>query len=93
MAEVKVKRGVIVNYRMGRHTQDPRQCIIEFQGINSKSEAAQLIGKEVVWRHPKTGKEIRGKIVDTHGNNGAVRARFERGLPGQALGTEVELRD
>ncbi|WP_456481824.1 50S ribosomal protein L35ae [Methanopyrus sp.] len=88
----EVKRGVIVNYRMGRHTQDPRQCIIEFEGIEDRSEAAQLIGKEVVWKHPKTGKVIRGKVVDTHGNNGAVRVRFERGLPGQALGTEVELK-
>ncbi len=87
-----VIKGVIVNYRGGRHTQDPRQCVIEFEGIEDKGEAAKLIGREVVWRHPETGKVIRGKVVATHGNNGAVRARFERGLPGQALGTEVEVR-
>ncbi|WP_456434835.1 50S ribosomal protein L35ae [Methanopyrus sp.] len=87
-----VKRGVIVNYRVGRHTQDPRQCIIEFGGVENRSEAAQLIGREVIWKHPETGRVIRGKVVDTHGNNGAVRVRFERGLPGQALGTEVILK-
>ena len=28
-----------------------------------------------------------------NGGNGVVRAIFERGLPGQAVGTEVEIKD
>ena len=85
-------KGVIVNYRRGRHTQNPHQMIIKVEGVESREEAQKLVGKSVVWKTPG-GKEIVGRITAVHGNKGAVRARFERGLPGQALGTEVEIRD
>ena len=42
-----------------------------------------MVGKEVVWKSP-SGKEIKGKVSDAHGNKGLVRAIFEKGLPGQA---------
>jgi len=35
---------------------------------------------------------IKGKISGSHGNKGLVRAIFERGLPGQALNTEIEVK-
>jgi len=48
-------------------------------------------GREVIWKSPGK-KEIRGKISDAHGNNGLVRAIFEKGLPGQAITMEVEVK-
>ena len=33
-----------------------------------------------------------GKIIRDHGNRGAVRVKFEKGLPGQALGGKVEVK-
>ena len=41
-----------------------------------------------VWTNTK-GTTIEGRISAAHGNSGAIRAIFERGLPGQALGTEA----
>ena len=38
------------------------------------------------------GKQIKGKISGAHGNNGVVRAIFEKGLPGQARNTEVDVK-
>ena len=38
-------------------------------------------------------KIIKGKVSDAHGNKGLVRAIFEKGLPGQAITTEIELKD
>jgi len=35
---------------------------------------------------------ITGKVSSAHGNNGIVRAIFEKGLPGQAITTEVEIK-
>jgi len=32
-----------------------------------------------------------GKIVALHGKNGLVRARFRKGVPGQALGSPIEI--
>jgi large subunit ribosomal protein L35Ae len=81
--------GIIVNYRVGPKTQKPKECIIQFANVNSISEASRLIGRKVAW---KSGKNmIIGKVVALHGKKGLVRARFRRGVPGQALGTSVEL--
>jgi len=51
-----------------------------------------MAGKEVVWKS-SSGKEIKGKISDAHGNKGLVRAIFEKGLPGQAVTTEIEVKE
>lgn len=82
-------QGVIVNYRIGPKNQRSKECIIQFTNTKSVSEASRLIGRKVAWKSGKN--KIIGKIVDTHGNKGLVRARFRRGLPGQALGTTIEL--
>ncbi|MEM1539273.1 MAG: 50S ribosomal protein L35ae [Candidatus Bathyarchaeia archaeon] len=82
-------RGTIMNYRIGPKTQRPRECIIHFHHIKSASEASRLIGRKVAWKQNKD--KIIGKIVDLHGRKGLVRVRFRKGLPGQALGTSVEL--
>lgn len=82
-------QGTIVNYRIGPKTQRSKECIIKFAHVNSVSEASRLIGRKVAWKNRKN-KTI-GKVVALHGKKGLVRARFRRGLPGQALGTTVEL--
>jgi len=82
-------QGVIKTYRVGPRTQRPKECIIRFAHVTSVSEASRLIGRKVAWKVGK--KKIVGKIVDLHGNKGLVRARFRKGVPGQALGTKVEL--
>lgn len=68
------------------------QMIVEVKGFDTRAKAAQLIGKRVVWMTPAKN-EIHGKIVGAHGNSGAVRARFNRGMPGQAIGGKVEITD
>ncbi|MEM1563071.1 MAG: 50S ribosomal protein L35ae [Candidatus Bathyarchaeia archaeon] len=83
-------KGVIVNYRVGPKTQRSKECIIQFAHARNVSEASRLIGRKVAWKTSKNDKII-GKIVALHGKKGLVRARFRRGLPGQALGTVVEL--
>ncbi|MHA1229135.1 MAG: 50S ribosomal protein L35ae [Candidatus Helarchaeota archaeon] len=85
------KKGVIMNYRRGRHTQYKYQMLVKFDGFNTASEAAKLIGKVVVWE-TKTGKYIKGKITRPHGKKGVVRVRFEKGLPGESLGTTVVIK-
>ena len=84
-----VIEGIIVNFRVGPKTQKPKECVIQFKHLLSPSEAGRLIGRKVAWKREKT--KIIGKIVALHGGNGLVRVRFRKGLPGQALGTTVEL--
>ncbi len=83
-------KGRIVNYRQGRHTQNPYQMIVKVEGVATRGQAEELVGRKVVWKTP-TGKEIAGKVTGTHGNKGAIRVRFEKGMPGQAIGSEVVL--
>lgn len=82
-------QGLIVNYRVGPKTQNSKECLIRFAHVTSGSEASRLIGRKVAWKGEK--KRIVGKIVALHGKKGLVRARFRKGVPGQALGTAVEL--
>ena len=86
---VKGKTGVIMNYRRGRHTQYTKHILLNFK--MSYQEAAKLIGKTVEWISPG-GKVLKGKIVALHGKKGVVRAIFQKGLPGEALGQPVKIR-
>jgi large subunit ribosomal protein L35Ae len=81
--------GTIVNYRIGIRTQMPKECLIQFADVDSVSKASRLIGRKVVWKEGKN--KFIGKIVGLHGKKGLVRAKFRKGVPGQALGTTVEL--
>ncbi len=65
------------------------ECLIQFAQSSTVAQAGQFIGKRVVWKG--VNKNLSGRIVGFHGRNGVVRARFKKGLPGQAMGTTVEL--
>ena len=84
-------KGRIVNYRGGMRTQETDQMIILAENCSNKEDASKLIGKSVEWTTP-SGNKIVGKIVKAHGRTGSLIARFNKGLPGQALGTEVEIK-
>ncbi len=81
--------GIIVNYRVGPKTQRNKECLLRFPDVKSREEASRLIGRKVAW--PVGERKIIGKIVAVHGNKGLVRARFRKGVPGQALGSFIEL--
>lgn len=82
--------GVISNFRRGRKTQRENQMVILVKGYSDKKKAESLVGKKVIWESV-AGKKIVGKISFAHGNKGAVRAIFEKGMPGQAIGTKVKI--
>ena len=87
MAKAKV-----IQFRRGRRTQKPRHFLIEIDGTDSRDKAEKFKGKQVIWTSPgKTKKQLKGKISGAHGNKGVVRAIFDTGLPGQAIGDEVEV--
>jgi large subunit ribosomal protein L35Ae len=81
--------GRVMNYRIGIRTQMSHECLVQFTGVVSAAQAGQLLGKKVLWKG--NNKRHVGKIVGFHGKNGVVRVKFKKGLPGQALGTIVEL--
>ena len=84
-------QGVIVNYRRGVGTQANNQMIIEIPAVNSKARAQAYLGKRVEWT-TSAGRILAGRITAAHGSKGAVRARFDNPLPGQAIGTPIEVK-
>ena len=85
----EVLKGVVVSCRRGPKTQRPRECLILFHGVKSVSEAGQLIGRKITW--PSGERKCIGKIVALHARKGLVKVRFRKGLPGNALGSLVEI--
>ena len=85
----QIVHGRIVNYRTGPKAQYSRECLIEFETVNSASLAGKLVGQKVTWTNGST--KFVGKIMGAHGRNGMVRVRFAHGVPGQAMGARVEI--
>ena len=65
-----------------------KEILIQFSA-DSAAQLGALVGKKVVWKNGK--KNLIGKIVGSHGKNGMLRAKFKKGVPGQAIGQTVEL--
>lgn len=86
-----MKTGRVLQFRRGKKTITERHFLIEIEGVENRKAASKFEGKEVEWKSP-AGKIIKGKIAAAHGNNGVVRAIFEKGLPGQAITTKVEIK-
>jgi ribosomal protein L35AE/L33A len=82
-------QGVIVSYRTGPKSQKSKEYLIQFTSARSASDAARLVGRKVLWQEGE--ERMIGKIVGLHGRKGLVRARIRKGLPGEAIGTAVNL--
>ncbi|MBI5224559.1 50S ribosomal protein L35ae [Candidatus Micrarchaeota archaeon] len=83
-------KATIVNYRGSVHSQKTSHMILLPEGVKTRKDADKLKGKEVIFT-TESKKLIKGKIAAAHGSKGAVRAIFERGLPGQSLGGKVDI--
>ena len=82
-------KGVIVNYKGGKHTQVTNQMIIASPEVTDREAATKLVGKTVTYNTGK--KDIKGEVRAAHGNSGALRVLFETGMPGQAIGQVVTI--
>ena len=82
--------GVVVNFRSSKHVQKGNYMVVLADGCDTKEKAAKLVGKTVIWTSPAK-KEIKGKITAAHGNSGAVRVLFEKGMPGQSVGSRIKI--
>ncbi len=80
--------GTIVHFRGSRRVKRHNQMVVQVNGIDSKDKASKLVGKKVVWK-TSAGKQMVGQITNIHGNSGALRARFDTGMPGQSIGSKV----
>jgi len=83
-------KAIITSYKRSRHRIYPNHLLLKVDGYGFV-KAHELLGKKVKVQVSKQ-KSIFGKVVAMHGKKGVVRARFKKGLPGQVIGTECELK-
>ncbi len=86
-----MEKAKIIQFRRGRHNFKPRHFLLDV-GTKNKEDAEKFVGVEAEWVS-ESGKKIKGNITSTHGNKGLVRAIFERGLPGQAINKECDIKN
>jgi large subunit ribosomal protein L35Ae len=85
-------KGIITNYRGSYKTKKKTfQMVVVPEGVAKKEESQKFLGKRVTWTNGKTA--ISGTATHLHGNKGALRVRFDKGLPGESCGTEVEIKE
>jgi len=82
--------GIIVHFRGSRRVKRHNQMVVVVEGIDNKEQASQLINKKVMWK-TSAGKQLTGQITNVHGNSGALRVRFDTGMPGQSIGQKVSV--
>ncbi len=82
--------GVLVNFRGSRRTKSDNQMVLKINSFENKEKARSLVGRAVVWKSP-AGRVIKGKITNIHGNTGALRVMFEKGMPGQSISQRVSV--
>jgi large subunit ribosomal protein L35Ae len=87
---IEKAQAIFVNYRQGMFNQKTRSILLRIPGVSDASTASKYIGRKVIW-HSQTGKKLVGKIISIHGQGGTLLSRFRKGLPGQALGSTVEI--
>ena len=71
--------------------QRNKQILVKIDQIDDKKKAAAYIGKKATWKSP-SGNTLTGNILRVHGGNGLLKANFRKGLPGQAIGKELDIK-
>jgi large subunit ribosomal protein L35Ae len=79
--------GVVQSYRRSPKSQRNQECLIKV--LDPESKGVNLIGWKVSW--PQEEPRLFGTILKPHGKTGALRVKFDKGLPGQALSTHVKI--
>lgn len=82
--------GFIVHYRGSRRVKRSNQMIVQVSSVDNKEKASKLVGRKVTWKS-SAGKQLQGQVTAIHGNSGALRVRFETGMPGQSIGSKVAI--
>ena len=80
----------VIQFRRSLKHLHPRHFILN-AGSKNREEALKLVGKSVEWKS-SAGNILKGKVSSAHGNKGLIRAIFEKGLPGQAINTDCEVK-
>lgn len=96
-------RGIFTGFKRGQRNQHEHTALLKLENVHTSKDARFYLGKRAVYVYrgvkkishrgrPKSNiRCIWGKVTRTHGNSGAVRAKFHRNLPPQAMGKLIRV--
>ena len=87
------QKGVFTGFRRSQRLQHEGQALVHIQNCVDRKSSKFYHGKRVayIWKskNPKTGTAYKckwGKVIASHGNNGAVRVQFKKNLSPNNMG-------
>mmetsp|Transcript_10609 Transcript_10609/g.31635 ORF Transcript_10609/g.31635 Transcript_10609/m.31635 type:complete len:109 (-) Transcript_10609:36-362(-) len=91
-------KGCVLGYKRGLRNQYCSTSLLRMEDVKTAEAAKFYLGKRVAYIYKahteKKGTKFRvvwGRITRPHGSSGAVRAKFRRNLPPQAIGGPVRV--
>lgn len=91
-------KGRVTGHTRGKRNTKEHTSLLQIEGANTTKNAEFYLGKRVayVYRAKRVidGSRIRviwGRVTRSHGNSGAVRAKFMSNLPSKAFGAAVRI--
>ena len=92
------QKATFTGFRRSRTSQYSNQALLTVQNCNDKAGATWYQGKRVayIFKAKNTVNNTRyrvmwGKVINTHGHAGVVRASFRKNLPPRAIGSTVRV--
>lgn len=79
--------GTVTAFLHSKFKQDSYRTVVE---LSKPEDAAKFLGARVRFSRDD-GLVILGRVDGLHGRKGALRVRWDRGFPPQALGSPVKI--